>query len=119
MGKELELKISLLLRWGVVLSGLLLSAGWIGNLLEKGEQLHQFSIYKPQNLVESLHWIILTRDKASLFSYVGIFVLILLPLIRVLLTGVLFVRDKDYPLALFSFIVFGLLVLGIQLGWHI
>jgi uncharacterized membrane protein len=116
MAKDIERHISTLLQRGALLSGLLLSVGWISNYLDKGDQLHEFTSYKIQKLPETLHWIVLAQDKASMFSYLGVVALLLIPLIRVLLSSILFFRKKEYILAVVSMTVFCLLILSFQLG---
>lgn len=113
---ELELKISHFLRGGVILSGLLLLVAWLWILFEKGDVLSTFATYHPQPLWESIQWALVMNDRAYLFSLLGLGILVLMPIIRVLMTGFLFLKQKEYRLAIMAFAVFGALVASFTLG---
>lgn len=113
---NLELVISKLLRVGVMTAGACLFLGWIGMLLQHGSMLSSFHAYDPEPLADKFQWAFLTRDRSLLMSLIGLILLVCLPLIRVLLTGILFIRQKDYKLAVMAFAVFATLVASFFLG---
>lgn len=116
---ELELKISHLLRAGVLFAGMLLLVGWLWMWAQGGDVLGSYSEYKPQSLSESIQWALIMNDRALLLSFAGLGVLVTLPLVRVLMTGILFVKQKDYRLAIMAFAVFIALVASFFLGIEI
>lgn len=116
---ELELTISRILRGGVMVSGGLLLIGWLWMLFRDGDVLETFKTYEPRPLMEGLHWAVVTNDRAYLVAQAGLVVLVCLPLVRVLMTAILFWRTKDKGLAWMAFMVFaalaGSFLLGIEL----
>lgn len=113
---KLELRISQFLRAGVFFSGSLLLVGWLWMLASHGDLLSHFSEYHPQSLAESLHWAFIVNDYSVLLSFAGLLILVLLPVVRVLMTGVLFVKQKEYRLGLMAFAVFTILVGSFFMG---
>ncbi|WP_374073361.1 DUF1634 domain-containing protein [Bdellovibrio bacteriovorus] len=113
---QLEYRISQFLRGGVLFAGLLLLVGWLWMLVNNREALSTFDEYHPQSLAESLQWALIMNDRALMMSFFGLVVLVSLPVIRVLMTGVLFMKQKEYRLALMAFVVFSALVASFFLG---
>ncbi|MBO9665333.1 MAG: DUF1634 domain-containing protein [Bdellovibrio sp.] len=113
---DLELIISKLLRVGVLCAGIFLLLGWLWLWYNNGDVLSSFTTYEPRGFFETIHWALLTQDRAMLVSMVGLAVLVLLPIARVFLTGVLFVKQKDFMLALMAFAVFACLIASFLLG---
>lgn len=113
---ELELKISRFLRGGVLFSGLVLLVGWLWMLVRKGDMLSTLSVYHQQSLWESLQWAFIMNDQPMLLSFAGLFILVTLPVFRVLMTGVLFARQKERLLSVMAFAVFGALVASFFMG---
>lgn len=112
----MERLISHFLRYGVLSAGVFLALGWLWGLYQDGDQIMKFRTYEPQSLVESLHWAVLLNNRPLIISYFGLVILISLPLIRVLLTGVIFIKQKEYTLASMAFAVLGALLGGFLLG---
>ena len=114
-----EILISRFLRFGVLLSGLLLLVGWLWMLKDNGDTLENFTRYQPQSLVESLHWALVMQDRATAISFLGLAVLVSLPMLRVLMTGFLFLKQKERALGMMALLVFvsllGSLFLGIEI----
>lgn len=116
--QKLELKISHLLRAGVVVSGILLCVGWLWMWFRQGDVLHSFSEYKnPISFYENIQWAILMDDRATLVSLIGLLILVALPVIRVLMTGVLFFYRKEYRLGVMALLVFVALLSSFFLGF--
>lgn len=117
--ESLELRISKFLRFGVLLSGLLMLIGWTAQLLTKGSSLDLLKTYNAVSLQETLSIIISNKMWPELIAYIGLFTLIILPITRVFLTAFLFLKQKEYILAaIASFVLIALLVsfsLGIEL----
>lgn len=113
---ELELKISHLLRAGVLISGTLLLIGWLWNLIQKGDILTTLNVYHPHPLWETIQSSLQNHDEAQLVSLTGVIILVLMPIIRVLMTGILFLKEKDYRLAIMAFGVFTALAASFFLG---
>lgn len=113
---NLELIISKLLRVGVMTAGACLFIGWIGMWIQHGSMLSSFTTYDPEPLADKFQWAFLTRDRSLMMAMIGLVLLVCLPLIRVLLTGILFIRQKDYKLAIMAFAVFATLIASFFLG---
>jgi uncharacterized membrane protein len=113
---KLELIISKLLRVGVMTAGVCLLIGWIGMWMQNGSMLSSFHVYQPEPLLEKIQWAVLMRDRSLMLALIGLIFLVCLPLVRVLLTGILFIRQKDYKLAVMAFLVFTTLIASFFLG---
>ncbi len=112
----MDLKISKFLRIGVLISGLLMAAGWLFNLKWDSNIFLNYQEYDPIPLQNFILYHYNQGQWASLISYAGLIVLILLPLIRVLLTGIIFIRQKEYLLAIIAATVLIALCLSFSLG---
>lgn len=113
---NLELRISLLLRWGVLAAGALMLIGWVTLLDFSQNPLAAFHEYKGEGLKESLQQALDNGAWGLLVAYLGLALLISLPLLRVLMTAVLFVKQKERVLAAIAFFVFITLILSFSLG---
>ncbi len=113
---NLELKISALLRWGVLVAGALMLIGWASLLDFTQNPLAAFHDYKSESLHDSVQQAFTNHQWGLLTAYAGLVVLISLPLLRVLMTAVLFVKQKEKTLAAIAFIVFATLILSFSLG---
>ncbi len=114
--QSLELKIAKFLRWGVVFSGVVLLIGWIMQFKLSGDPFFTFQTYDQIPFLDLLKHHIQHRNWSHLISYAGLLMLISLPLIRVLLTAFLFIKQKDFILALIALVVFLGLVSSMFLG---
>jgi uncharacterized membrane protein len=117
--ESLELKIAKFLRVGVIVAGIIMFAGWITQFQLTGNPFFNFETYDKIPLIELLQFHLYRKHWGVLLSYAGLFSLISLPLIRVLLTAILFLKQKEFILALIAFtVLIGLLIsmsLGIEL----
>ncbi len=115
--QNLELKISLFLRWGVVFAGAVILCGWTARLF-RGESIEtlDFSTYSPLPLFETVQWAVIHRDRGLLMSVVGLGLLVCLPVVRVFLTGLLFLYRRELRMAAMTFFVFLVLVTSFFLG---
>jgi len=113
---SLELKISKLLRWGVLMAGALMAIGWLSFLDFSQNPLLAFHDYKNESLQQSLQSAIDSHQWGLLIAYAGLTLLISLPLLRVLMTAILFIKQKEKVLAIIAFFVFAILILSFSLG---
>jgi uncharacterized membrane protein len=116
---SLELKISLLLRWGVLLAGAFMLIGWATLLDFSQNPLAAFHDYKGESLHDSLQNALTNNQWGLLMAYAGLLLLISLPLLRVLMTAVLFAKQKERVLAVIAFFVFATLIFSFSLGIEI
>ncbi|WP_374033201.1 DUF1634 domain-containing protein [Bdellovibrio bacteriovorus] len=113
---DLELTISQILRGGVLFAGIFLLTGWVWMWLRDGDNLQSFTVYEPRPFVENIQWALVMNDRALLISQFGLAVLVCLPLVRVLMTAILFLKQKDKGLAVMALTVFVALVGSFLLG---
>lgn len=114
--ESLELKISKFLRSGVMLSAFFMLVGWIFYLLENGTSFDLLKIYHEKSLFKTLELAISTNSWGQLATYLGLSILISLPITRVFLTGFLFLKQKEFILASMAFFVFIVLIISFTLG---
>lgn len=114
--EKLELKISYFLRWGVIISGTLMLIGLSLMLFETGESFLGFKIYSEISFKQTILMSWDSKDYAKLISFSGLIVLISLPLLRILLTAVLFFKQKELVLASIATGVFFTLIASFFLG---
>lgn len=117
--ESLELKISKFLRAGVYLAGAIMFIGWVWKFQWNGNPFFNFEVYDRIPLTDLIKQHIYLKDWGILISYLGLMVLISLPLIRVFLTGILFFRQKEYTLAGIAFVVLSGLTASMLLGLEI
>lgn len=113
---HLELWISKFLRYSTIIVSLILLAGFLLNTSITSTSLFGYQTYDPISLKEIIFFYIKQERWGQLISYSGLFLLILLPLIRVTLTAILFLKQKDWKMALISFFVLIGLLLSFTLG---
>ena len=111
-----ELMISQFLRGGVLVSGGCLLVGLVGEVFAHGTSLEAFKTYSRMPLKESIDWAVLMGNRYIVLSYLGLIVLVSLPVIRVFLTAILFFKQKEKILASIAMIVFIALVSSFFLG---
>lgn len=114
--ETLELRIAKVLRIGVIFSGLLMLTGFIMQFRWSANALFNFTVYDPIPFVDLLEMNFKWQRIGPLVSYAGLIALISLPLIRVILTTYLFIRQKEYLLASIALVVFIGLMTSMALG---
>lgn len=114
--ETLELRIARVLRIGVVFSGLLMLTGFIMQFRWSANTLFNFTTYDPISFVDLLEMNFKWKRIGPLVSYAGLIALISLPFIRVILTTYLFIRQKEYLLAVIAFTVLVGLLVSAALG---
>jgi uncharacterized membrane protein len=106
--RAIEIKIALVLAFGVVLSCLVVAFGAVLFLMHHGQDQMQFHVFKGEPLYLSnlpLLFAALKDFKAIAIVQTGLIILIVTPLVRVLLTFLMFVRLKDTKFACISLLV--------------
>lgn len=114
--EALELKIAKLLRYGVILAGALIFAGWMLQIQFTTNPFANFKSYYGLSMLANLESAWTSANWAVLISYVGLLVLISLPILRVLMTAILFLRQKDTIMASLAFFVFIAILISCALG---
>ncbi|HXH30815.1 MAG TPA: DUF1634 domain-containing protein [Bacteriovoracaceae bacterium] len=114
--EQLELRISQFLRIGVVAAGAMMLMGIVATFKLSGDPFFNFQVYDQISLKELLELHVKNGQYGVLISYLGLITLISLPFIRVLLTAVLFLKQREYLLALISSVVLLGLVVSFTLG---
>ena len=112
---DLELKISKVLRTGVLFSGALMALGWLTSL-GGAHPFAAFQQYQQVPLSTSLHQVWSEGRWSTLLVYAGLVVLVLLPGLRVFLTAVLFFRQREYKMAAIALFVLVILIVSFSLG---
>ena len=117
--EKLELFIAQLLRKGVLLAGLFILIGWIFQINFKYNTFADFKTYQTLNMLETLIDLWNSHSWAKLIAYAGLFVLISLPVLRVLATGVIFIKQKNLKFVLLVGLVLFGLTLSLVLGFEV
>ncbi len=114
--ERMELKISKFLRIGVVISGLIIAVGWIWSFDSSVDSFKNLQTYQPLNLIDSFEISFMLQYWGRMLCYLGLMILISLPVIRVLLSIFLFIKQKEKEMALIGAIVLIGLILSFSLG---
>ena len=114
--ETMELKISKFLRIGVVISGLVITVGWLMAFKADSDPFAPLQTYQPYSLIDSLQMNVLLENWGKVIAYMGLTILITLPVIRVFLSIILFIKQKEKTMALIGAIVLIGLMLSFSLG---
>lgn len=112
----LELTIAKFLRYGVVACGTLIAVGWLMNISWERNPFTIYRDYDPIPFWKLVSHYTRTGNYGAIICYMGLASLVTLPVLRVFLTGVLFLKQKERSLAAIAFFVFTLLVISFLLG---
>ncbi len=113
--EDLEYRIAKFLRYGVILAGIVILSGWL-TLFKFSNTFYTFKFYDKLPLIDIIPFHIYRGNWGILLAYLGLIILISLPLIRVVLTAVLFIKQKEYTLATIAIIVSISLIFSMLLG---
>lgn len=113
---RLELWISYFLRGGVLFAGALVALGFGMMLIQGGVSLEVYQVYEEQSFFEMLHWAFLLQQTGVLMVALGLVVLVSLPVLRVLLTGILLLVNREWIVGSVSIFVFMALLLSFAMG---
>ena len=114
--ETMELKISKFLRIGVVFSGIVITIGWVWSFKSAINPFLALQIYEPLNLVDSLQASFILQNWGKMVCYLGLGFLISLPVIRVFLSIILFIKQKEMIMAAIGTLVLLGLILSFSLG---
>lgn len=117
--QRLELFIANFLRYGVLFAGLVIFIGWMSQINFDRNVFEDFHNYHSAPLLETLHFLVLQQNSGLLISYLGLFILICLPIFRVVLTAAVFILDRDYLLAGCAALVLAGLAFSFALGFKV
>lgn len=113
---DFEFKVALFLRYGILCVALILFVSWIFSINFKENVFLDYQNYKEVSLISTLQDVWNNKQWSLLLSYFGLSVLILLPLFRVLMTCLLFAKQKEYIMTTLCFIVLLSLLFSFYLG---
>ncbi len=110
--------ISRLLRVGTLLAAVLILSGGIIYLVKKGSMPIDYATYREPQPMRGVHGFVHTikHSEGGGWLAAGLMVLIMTPLLRVLLSTVLFIRRRDWTYAVLTFLVAILLLAGLCFG---
>lgn len=114
--ESLELKIAKFLRIGVIIAGLIMFVGWMAQFKLTGDPFFNFQTYDHLPLQDLLALHVYRKHWGALISYAGLATLISLPVIRVFLTAILFLKQKEFLLGMIALTVLIGLIFSISLG---
>lgn len=122
-----ETIIGRFLQFGVLISASSIGLGLIGSwfrsnpngfefkdmiFLSSGREIHESLAFDSLNEL----WFALTTGDATAWITAGILILVLLPIMRVILTGAIFLYQRDYLFFGISALVLTTLSIGLYLG---
>jgi uncharacterized membrane protein len=121
---SLEMRISKFLRVGVIVAALVMLIGWVGTLvrMKSGFALNRFTVFETYHhvpLFQELNEAIQLGNWPKLISYLGLVILISLPISRVLLTMILFFKQKEKILGWVALFVLVALAMSLLLGFEL
>jgi uncharacterized membrane protein len=117
--EKIEMILSNLLRWGVIVSSVVVLTGGIVYLLNNGNKVPQYHTFqgllKPfHNLREVVNGTL--KGKGQAIIQLGVAMLIATPVARIVFSIVGFAKEKDWLYIFISFIVLGIIVTSVVLG---
>jgi uncharacterized membrane protein len=113
---ETELRIARFLRAGTIFSGSLLLIGWLWNFDWHSDPFFNFQHYDQIPFTQLYTHAWNQGSWGALLVYAGLVALISLPVIRVLLTMLLFLQRRERTMALLAGVVFLGLIISMILG---
>ncbi len=114
--ENLELTISKFLRLGILIAGFFILVGWLMDFSLWENPFNHFQEYRRVPFMDLARVAWAQRDWPFFLTYLGLFILISLPVIRVFLTAILFVKQKEMILATIAGMVLFFLILSMSLG---
>ena len=110
--------ISRLLRVGMLLAAVLILAGGIVYLVQKGSMPVDYASYREPQPIRGARGFVYTirHSEGGGWLAAGLMVLVITPLARVLLSTVLFIRRRDWTYAVLTFLVAVHLLAGLWWG---
>lgn len=112
----LEIKIAKFLRFGVFFAAAIMFISIVFKFNLKSNMLVIFEAYDPIPLQDMIMSHFYHKRWIDLIAYVGLFILILLPITRVIFTAILFLKLKETKMAALAIFVSLSLILSFVLG---
>ena len=114
----LEMKIAKFLRYGILVAGAFIAIGWLSSFSWTMNPFDKFQTYQHVSFMQQAEIAFMEQDPWFFVSFFGLFVLISLPVIRVMLTGFLFFKQKEKAMGTMAFVVLFFLVLSFVFGFE-
>lgn len=114
--ESMELKIAKFLRVGVLVSGIIILIGWLISFKPEKDPFLPLQTYRPYGLIDRLQVHAMLSDWGPVITYLGLGLLISLPVLRVLLSTFLFIKQKEKLMALIGSLVMLGLITSFSLG---
>jgi uncharacterized membrane protein len=122
---RVEVIIARLLRWGVLTSLVLMLAGTLISFLRSGRYGHtsddvQRMISESGNFPHNIRWLVegLATFRGQQLIVLGLLLLILTPVLRVAVSIVAYLIERDFAFVLITSTVLALLILSFFVGGH-
>ena len=93
--------------------------GWAMSLSLDASPFAAFQTYHGTSFVESVQVILQNHQWGLAISYLGLCILISLPMLRVFMTAILFFKQKEYLMASAATLVMIALIVSFTLGFEI
>ncbi len=103
--EKIELKISRFLSRGVMLAGMLIFSGWLLNFDPSKDPFTSLQVYRSYSLINSFQLFVMLDEWGNILSTFGLGCLICLPVLRVLLSVILFYKHAEKKMAFIAAIV--------------
>jgi uncharacterized membrane protein len=117
--EALELRVAKFLRAGVIVAGSVILCGFLMGLSSSGNPFLKFQAYSPIPFSDLVRQNYQAREWSGLVTYLGLMVLISLPIIRVFLTAIIFMRQKEKLLSLIALTVLIGLLISLFMGFEL
>lgn len=114
--QEFNAIIAKVFRYGIITVGILLAVGWVSQLQWTENIFTSYQSYQEKPLQITLDSAYEQEKWGLLLSYLGLAILICLPVVRVMISSILFAKRKEYRMMLLSLLVFTGLILSLVLG---
>ena len=103
----------------MLIAGLFLLIGWMSQFQFIGNPLEKFEHYQHISFIDSFRECWQQERWGLVIAYIGLCILIILPIVRVLMTAFLFFRRREFLMAAAATLVFVALLLSFSLGFEI
>lgn len=114
--KDFDLIIARILRYGINVVSVLFVIGWASSISFSENIFLNYQSYHAVALSEQIRAVWLGQQWGSILAYLGLAILISLPILRVLMVGILFTRNKEYKMVSITALVALGLILSLWIG---
>lgn len=110
--------ISILLRTGVILSVIIIIAGMAVGMINKEISFSNFTLFEPTNSIEIFKTFFtgLKSFNSIAIIQLGLFIMILTPILRLIMAFVGYLFEKDYLYSFISFLVLTVIAMSFFFG---